>query len=133
LYSRLFSSPECLIQRVQGIPTTVLLPGFSVGAVRLVLEFLAVGEATMATHQWEEVARLLRALEMSTDQVQSRTCSNKDATSHSKVPTAAPETPTAAPETPPATPLKQSESPDSAPVLGLEPSRHLRNYEVLYK
>ena len=74
MYSRLFSSPECLIQRVQGIPTTVLLPGFSVAAVRLVLEFLAVGEVTMATHQWEEVARLLRALELSSDQVQSQTC-----------------------------------------------------------
>ena len=65
-YSRLFSSPECLIQRVQGISTTVLLPGFSVASIKL---FLEVGEAIMATHQWEEVARLLRALEMSTGQV----------------------------------------------------------------
>ena len=66
---RLFSNPECLIQRVQGISTTVLLPDFSVPAVKLVLQFLEVGEVTMATHQWDEVARLLRALEMSTDQV----------------------------------------------------------------
>ena len=39
--------------------------------------------------------------------------------SYSGVLPAAPETPTAAPETPPAIPQK-SESPDSAPVLGLE-------------
>ena len=78
MYSRLFSSPECLIQRVQGIPTTVLLPGFSVAAVRLVLEFLAVGEVTMATHQWEEVDRLLIVLELSTGQVQLETCTNKN-------------------------------------------------------
>ena len=65
--SRLFSSPECLVQRVEGTTTSVLLPGFSVASLRLALKFLEVGEVTMATHQWEEVAMLLRALELSSE------------------------------------------------------------------
>ena len=67
LCSRLFSSPECLVQRVEGTTTSVLLPGFSMASLRLVLKFLEVGEVAMATHQWEEVASLLRALELSSE------------------------------------------------------------------
>ena len=67
LCSRLLSSPECLVQRVEGTTTSVLLPGFSVASLRLVLKFLEVGEVAMATHQWEEVASLLRALELSSE------------------------------------------------------------------
>ena len=61
LCSRFDSSPKCLIQRVEGI--NALLLGFLVASVRIV-----VGEVTMATHQWDEVTRLLMA-----DQVQLQT------------------------------------------------------------
>ena len=46
-----------MIQTVEGI--TALLLGFSVASVRIV-----VGEVTMATHQWDEVTRLLMADEV---------------------------------------------------------------------
>ena len=78
---------------------TALLLGFSVASVRTV-----VGEVTMATHQWDEVTRLLTA-----DQVQLQTKIRIFLGNFSsKMPPSAPENPE--------TPKKNPETPDSAPV-----------------